>query len=252
MTPIEKNVCVVDEQGNEYEATYPKRAKGLVKNGRARFLDESTICLACPPDTVMEDIIMKNTKETGAEVIVNDTTDEVTAVQQQAQAAAEEAVSYEEAFEAAYEEAFEAAYEEAFEAAYQKASEARPANGVPEKKAAYTIEYALEQLEKVREDSARFAQEMQERINAICERSETAGSFNTQCGIDVLGGLLEKQDALYNKLIDFYTGMISDLKRDTAKAPAVDPEKYLEFIMDCAGSVGTLPDFKEIWLFINQ
>ena len=236
MTPIEKNVIVVDEQGNEYEATYPKRAKGLVKNGRARFLDESTICLACPPDTVMEDIIMKNTKETGAEVIVNDTTDEVTAVQQQAQAAAEEAV----------------AYEEAFEAAYQKASEARPANGVPEKKAAYTIEYALEQLEKVREDSARFAQEMQERINAICERSETAGSFNTQCGIDVLGGLLEKQDALYNKLMDFYTGMISDLKRDTAKAPAVDPEKFMEFVKDCSGQVGTLPDFKEIWLLINQ
>ena len=252
MTPIEKNVRVVDEQGNEYEATYPKRAKGLVKNGRARFLDESTICLACPSDTVMEDIIMKNTKETGAEVIVNVTTDEVTAVQQQAQAAAEEAVAYEEAFEAAYEDAFEAAYEEAFEAAYQKASEARPSNGVPEKKAAYTIEYALEQLEKVREDSARFAQEMQERINAICERSENASSFNTQCCIDVLGGLLEEQGALYNKLMDFYTGMISDLKRDTAKAPSVDPEKYLEFITNCTGQVGELPDFKEFWLLINQ
>ncbi len=49
MTPIEKNVIVVDEQGNKYEATYPKRAKGLVKNGRARFIDENTICLACPP-----------------------------------------------------------------------------------------------------------------------------------------------------------------------------------------------------------
>ena len=35
--PIEKNVIVVDEQGNEYEATYPKRAKGLVKSGRARY-----------------------------------------------------------------------------------------------------------------------------------------------------------------------------------------------------------------------
>lgn len=49
MIPIEKNIRVVDEQGNEYEATYPKRAKGLVKNGRARFVDEYTICLACPP-----------------------------------------------------------------------------------------------------------------------------------------------------------------------------------------------------------
>lgn len=55
VTPIEKNIIVVDEQGNEYEATYPKRAKGLVKNGRARFIDENKICLACPPDIISED-----------------------------------------------------------------------------------------------------------------------------------------------------------------------------------------------------
>ncbi|MBQ8409204.1 MAG: hypothetical protein IJY39_10120 [Clostridia bacterium] len=54
-TPIEKNVIVVDEQGNEYEATYPKRAKGLVKSGRARFVDENKICLACPPNEYLED-----------------------------------------------------------------------------------------------------------------------------------------------------------------------------------------------------
>ena len=49
MIPIEKNIIVTDEQGNILEATYPKRAKGLVKNGRARYIDENTICLACPP-----------------------------------------------------------------------------------------------------------------------------------------------------------------------------------------------------------
>ena len=54
-TPIGKNVIVVDEQGNTYEATYPKRAKGLVKNGRARFIDENTICLASPPDKILEE-----------------------------------------------------------------------------------------------------------------------------------------------------------------------------------------------------
>ncbi len=61
MTPIEKNIIVVDEQGREYEATYPKRAKGLVKNGRARFVDENKICLACTPDILLnetEDIKM--------------------------------------------------------------------------------------------------------------------------------------------------------------------------------------------------
>lgn len=59
MIPIEKNIIVVDEQGNEYEATYPKRAKGLVKNGRARFVSENTICLACPPSK-LEDKNMQN------------------------------------------------------------------------------------------------------------------------------------------------------------------------------------------------
>ena len=58
MIPIEKNIFVVDEQGNTYEATYPKRAKGLVKSGRARFIDENTICLACPPNVKLEDKTM--------------------------------------------------------------------------------------------------------------------------------------------------------------------------------------------------
>lgn len=62
MIPIEKNIIVVDEQGNYHEATYPKRAKGLVKNGRARFIDEKTICLACPPCD-MEDNNMSNNTE---------------------------------------------------------------------------------------------------------------------------------------------------------------------------------------------
>ena len=66
MTPIEKNIIVVDEQGNEYEATYPKRAKGLVKNGRARFVDENKICLACPPDKILEE---NNTNELTAKEI---------------------------------------------------------------------------------------------------------------------------------------------------------------------------------------
>ncbi len=55
-----KNITVVDEQGNEYGATYPKRAKGLVKNGRARFIDKNKICLACPPNEFLEDKMNEN------------------------------------------------------------------------------------------------------------------------------------------------------------------------------------------------
>ena len=76
MTPIEKNIIVVDEQGNEYEATYPKRAKGLVKNGRARFVDENKICLACPPDKFLEEEKMSNNTNNKSEQKVNGITEQ--------------------------------------------------------------------------------------------------------------------------------------------------------------------------------
>ena len=57
-----RNITVVDTQGNQYEATYPKRAKGLVKKGRARFVDETTICLARPPYHTEDE--MENNKNT--------------------------------------------------------------------------------------------------------------------------------------------------------------------------------------------
>ncbi len=74
-TPIEKNVIVVDSQGNEYEATYPKRAKGLVKSGRARFVGENKICLACPPNDDLEDKKMSENINT----VVTETEKEITA-----------------------------------------------------------------------------------------------------------------------------------------------------------------------------
>jgi hypothetical protein len=72
----QKTVRVLDEAGNEYEATYPKRAKGLVKHGRARFTDESqtAILLTCPPNQnmILEDNTMNeqinNTEATATEV----------------------------------------------------------------------------------------------------------------------------------------------------------------------------------------
>lgn len=50
-----KNIIVVDEHGRKYGATYLRRAKGLVKQGRARFLARNMLCLACPPEKDLED-----------------------------------------------------------------------------------------------------------------------------------------------------------------------------------------------------
>ena len=60
---MEKNVTVIYEEGKIIGVTYPKRAKGLIKKGRARLVDENTVCLACPPNENLEDIEMENTTE---------------------------------------------------------------------------------------------------------------------------------------------------------------------------------------------
>ena len=68
MILIEKNIVVVDEQGNFYESTYPRRAKGLVKNGRARFINENTICLVSLPNQNVEDNFMSDNVNVNNEV----------------------------------------------------------------------------------------------------------------------------------------------------------------------------------------
>lgn len=50
-----KNIIVVDENGKKYGTTYRKRAKGLVKQGRARFIKPDMLCLARPPEQNLED-----------------------------------------------------------------------------------------------------------------------------------------------------------------------------------------------------
>lgn len=71
MIPITKNIIVVDEHGANYGVTYLKRAKGLVKKGRARFIEENKICLACLPnnweDKDMKSFDMDSTAESSAE-----------------------------------------------------------------------------------------------------------------------------------------------------------------------------------------
>ena len=45
MIPIEKNVIVTDEFDNRIGLTYPKRARGLIKNGRAEYVSDDRIRL---------------------------------------------------------------------------------------------------------------------------------------------------------------------------------------------------------------
>ena len=52
--PIEKNILVIDELGNELNSTWEKRAKQLVKKERAYYVNETTICLKNKMEETME------------------------------------------------------------------------------------------------------------------------------------------------------------------------------------------------------
>lgn len=198
--PIAKNISVVDEQGNEYEATYPKRAKGLVKSGRARFISENRICLASPPAKLSEVNNMEN---------INDKTN--------TQEVKEEAVIVKEA----------------------PAAE-KPASSK------YTLDYALEQLEKIREDEKAFSAEILKRICEI--QTGVAGDVGAQSKGIALQALEEEHGQTSRKLIDFYLEMVNELK--PPKEPKTNRTEFLTFVRDCTGSAGpgaTLPDFEKIW-----
>lgn len=77
MTPIEKNIIVVDENGNELHRTYARRATGLVKKGRAHFVHEDTICLTDPSGLHEEEEHMNT------ELTTRDIFDRITQLQDQ-------------------------------------------------------------------------------------------------------------------------------------------------------------------------
>ena len=155
MIPIEKNIIVVDEQGNEYEATYPKRAKGLVKNGRARFIDENTICLACPPDTKLEDKNMSENKK-----VIDKTT-------------AENAIEE------------------------------------PQK---LTINYVLEQIEKIQNQTDHIGMALAALGNMVPKTNSTTPDVAGAEQAEAIAEVIESREATNQKLIALYEKMYDDLK----------------------------------------
>ena len=61
-TESKQTITIVDEHDKQIGKTYPKRANGLIKNKRARYIDENKIMLiACPSNEyIMEENKMNN------------------------------------------------------------------------------------------------------------------------------------------------------------------------------------------------
>ena len=188
MTPIEKNIIVVDELGNEYEATYPKRAKGLVKNGRARFIDDNKICLACPPHIELEDTIMSENKNVNANV-----PKEVTKAKNQVV----ENKSVEQLIAEAKEQHL---IEERFAQRFMDAVTVQNP---------MTMEYVLGKIEEIANNQSIFSAAIEE-IGKI--RSGGPGDVGTQEQTKAIADVIKARETTNQRLIAFYEKMYDDLK----------------------------------------
>ena len=77
-TPIGKNIIVTDEFGNKLAQPYPKRAKGLIKKGRAEQIGENEIrLLSCSVMPCQEDKMNTLNNFTDNNISINPETGEV-------------------------------------------------------------------------------------------------------------------------------------------------------------------------------
>ena len=209
MTPIEKNVIVVDELGNEYEATYPKRAKGLVKNGRARFIEENKICLACPPNTELEDKIMSENKNVSTHV-----PEEVTEVKKQ--------VAENKSIEQLIKEATEQhLIEERFAQRFMEAVTVQNP---------MTMEYVLGKIEEIANDKSIFSAAIEE-IGKL--RSGGPGDVGTQEQTKAIADVIKARETTNQRLIAFYEKMYDDLK-----PKSVVPSERMQVLQTLINTLG--------------
>ena len=248
MDPIEKKISVMDEAGREYEATYPKRARGLVKKGRARFVDENTICLACPPaiqeDIDMTDLNHKNKAderqtEAKAAEAVRDESMRRTSEQDKrlTEAKATETVQDESTRRTSEQDerltetkAAEAVQDEpAFTAPEQngtgagnggisslmKAVAARIRNSTPQDGPLLSVDYVLRQLEAVHQDDAHISRAM-DTLKAMedgsCGNPGSPGNLLGQAKASAIRDIAVQRESTNLELIKFYEKLYDDLQ----------------------------------------
>lgn len=175
-----KNIIVVDEHGKKYGTTYPKRAKGLVKQGRARFQAQNVLCLmhclACPPDQDLED---KNMLEQTIEnkMMENETIERDTV-------------------------------------------SGAPVNTGADGQSKYTMEYCLEQIERI----GRQTEYLNQAISELRQMEDSSGGEKAMA----LGNIVACRETTNQQMLRFYEKMYDDLKEKTVAADVITQKTHLQ------------------------
>ena len=186
---MNKNVTVLDESGNEIGATYWKRARGLVKKGRARFVSDTAIRLACPPNRNDEEDKMQN-----------NIIEETKAVQETADTDFESAVAECESVAASTTDG------SAAEAAANR----------------YTMAYCLEQIESIHRQASGMEEMLRSLQNMIFGSSEGRQPLDASVSLaamEVFRDTVKSREITNQQLLTFYSKMYDDLKNAEEKEP---------------------------------
>lgn len=222
MTPITKNIRVVDESGKEYEATYPKRAKGLVKNGRARFVDETTICLSQtpaklrPPNKNLEDKDMSTNQDKSIEIndkvsaaLQNDSDTDVGEIVRQAVDA--EAAKISKFEEAAGKADANAELYDKLAADAEAAFQGNPLSD-PRSEQPLAIDYVLARIDKIMDDTAY----LKSTLEALVKLPPAAGPGDIAgaAQAEAIGSVVKCRETTNQQTLRLLEKMYDDLKNE--------------------------------------
>ena len=124
-------------------------------------------------------------------------------------------------------------------------------NTVPASK--YNLEYALEQIERIAKDTEHIikAIDVLETVAVNNEPTIEQGGSNDKVA-DAIVGAVKSRETTNQKLIEFYSKMVDDLK---PQKEFDEKEMFLKYVSDAEGKrrPGTgSPNYAELWQVISK
>jgi len=199
--PITKNVEVVDLSGNTYAPTYIRRAKGLIKSGRARWSDEdmTRICLLVSPAQNNEEVNLMD---------INDNKDILVKTINPSETQMQDATTIKDA----------------------TPIEMKNDTGG---EITLSISYILGQMEKIRSDNG-YIMETVNKIIDIESHPPTmnAADYGAQAKAEAIGDIIKARETTNQKLLATYEQIYNDIKPKKAQ-----PENNKEMILQWASEM---------------
>ncbi|MCD8119812.1 MAG: hypothetical protein LUE29_10105 [Lachnospiraceae bacterium] len=205
---MDKNVIVFDEHENEIGTTWLKRARGLVKKGRACFVSENAIRLTSVPEYNMEDDKMSKNRIEPMENI---------------------------------DAANEAAVEMKTAAQASPVNSTEEAAGVAAPENRYTLAYALEQIAAIQKQNEELDGLLREFLDEYIrgrEGEQKPEGDRAALAAEAFRDTVKCRETTNQQLLRFYEKMYDDLRSVSAQDILNAKKNMIEKNLDTIGYLG--------------